>query len=127
MQLDGTITPHGKLSAAAYISLWRLHDSGIHMIPVTDRPAEWCDMFLHKIPMRAVVEEDEESMKSGIPFLGDSPKGEPMFALFSLLASVANIPPFVAQLHYLPSYVTRERSGEGFARAVDHLLELRKD
>ena len=48
-----------------------------------------------------------------------------MFAFFPLATAVANIRPFVDRLRTLPAFVTDERSGEGFARAVDHLLAMK--
>lgn len=56
--IDDTITTAGKLGAAAYSALWRLHDSGIEVVPVTGRPAGWCDMIVREWPVRAVVGEN---------------------------------------------------------------------
>lgn len=56
--IDDTITTDGKLSAAAYTALWRLHDNGVQVIPVTGRPAGWCDMIARQWPVRAVVGEN---------------------------------------------------------------------
>lgn len=56
--IDDTITTEGKLGAAAYTALWRLHDCGIGVIPVTGRPAGWCDMIVREWPVRAVVGEN---------------------------------------------------------------------
>jgi hypothetical protein len=41
--IDDTLTTDGKLTAGAYASLQRLHDAGKRVIPVTGRPAGWCD------------------------------------------------------------------------------------
>jgi len=56
--IDDTITTDGKLTAAAYSAIWRLHDSGCQVIPVTGRPAGWCDMIIRQWPVRAVVGEN---------------------------------------------------------------------
>lgn len=56
--IDDTITTEGKLTAAAYAAMWKLHDSGIQVIPVTGRPAGWCDMIVRQWPVRAVVGEN---------------------------------------------------------------------
>ena len=56
--IDDTITEKGKLPAASYDALWRIHDAGIHVIPVTGRPAGWCDMIVREWPVRAVVGEN---------------------------------------------------------------------
>jgi len=56
--IDDTITQNGKLTADAYTALWRLHDAGYKVIPVTGRPAGWCDMIIREWPVDAVVGEN---------------------------------------------------------------------
>ena len=56
--IDDTITTGGKLTAGAYAALWRLHDAGIGVIPVTGRPAGWCDLIVRQWPVDAVVGEN---------------------------------------------------------------------
>ena len=47
--IDDTITAGGKLGASAYSALWRLYDAGVKVIPVTGRPAGWCDMIIRQL------------------------------------------------------------------------------
>lgn len=56
--IDDTITTEGKLTAEAYTALWKLHDAGLRVIPVTGRPAGWCDMIIRQWPVTAVVGEN---------------------------------------------------------------------
>ena len=56
--IDDTITIGGKLPAAAYRALWDLYDSGINVIPVTGRPAGWCDLISRQWPVAAVIGEN---------------------------------------------------------------------
>ncbi len=56
--IDDTITTDGKLSAAAYSALWELSESGIAVIPVTGRPAGWCDLIVRQWPVKAVIGEN---------------------------------------------------------------------
>ena len=42
--IDDTITAGGKLRPQAYRALWRLHEAGLLVVPVTGRPAGWCDV-----------------------------------------------------------------------------------
>ena len=56
--IDDTITSDGKLPAESYTALWKLHDAGIQVIPVTGRPAGWCDLIVRQWPVRAVVGEN---------------------------------------------------------------------
>ena len=56
--IDDTLTEDGKIGAAAYSALWRLHASGIRIIPVTGRPAGWCDMIIRQWPVDAVIGEN---------------------------------------------------------------------
>jgi HAD superfamily hydrolase (TIGR01484 family) len=56
--IDDTLTDAGQLSAAAYQALWRLHDSGISVVPVTGRPAGWCELIARQWPVAGVVGEN---------------------------------------------------------------------
>jgi HAD superfamily hydrolase (TIGR01484 family) len=56
--IDGTITTAGRLTAAAYGALERLQHAGLWVIPVTGRPAGWCDLIARFWPVAAVVGEN---------------------------------------------------------------------
>ena len=56
--IDDTLTSEGKLTARAYAALERLHASGKLVIPITGRPAGWCDHIARMWPVDAVVGEN---------------------------------------------------------------------
>jgi HAD superfamily hydrolase (TIGR01484 family) len=56
--IDDTLTDNGRLPAIAYEALERLTEAGITVIPVTGRPAGWCDMIARLWPVGAVVGEN---------------------------------------------------------------------
>jgi len=56
--IDDTLTDHGKLPSESYDALWKLHDAGIVVIPVTGRPAGWCDLIARQWPVAAVIGEN---------------------------------------------------------------------
>jgi HAD superfamily hydrolase (TIGR01484 family) len=56
--IDGTITLDGRLPASAYRALEQLHDAGLLVVPVTGRPAGWCDLIARFWPVAAVVGEN---------------------------------------------------------------------
>jgi HAD superfamily hydrolase (TIGR01484 family) len=56
--IDDTLTDEGQLGPEAYQSLWDLHKAGIHVIPVTGRPAGWCEMIARLWPVSGVVGEN---------------------------------------------------------------------
>jgi hydroxymethylpyrimidine pyrophosphatase-like HAD family hydrolase len=58
MDIDDTLTTAGKLPAAAYAALWKLHEAGLKVIPVTGRPAGWCDLIAREWPVDGVVGEN---------------------------------------------------------------------
>ncbi|HLW21606.1 MAG TPA: HAD-IIB family hydrolase [Sphaerochaetaceae bacterium] len=58
MDIDDTLTSHGKLQGEAYAALWRLHEQGLLAIPITGRPAGWCDLIARQWPVAAVVGEN---------------------------------------------------------------------
>jgi len=56
--IDETLTTDGKLTAKAYEALERLREAGFRVIPVTGRPAGWCDHIARMWPVDAVVGEN---------------------------------------------------------------------
>jgi len=56
--LDDTITTHGVLTPEAYAALARLRAAGLLVIPITGRPAGWCDHIARMWPVDAVVGEN---------------------------------------------------------------------
>lgn len=56
--IDDTVTSEGRLTAAAYGAIEKLSAAGLAVIPITGRPAGWCDMIARFWPVRAVVGEN---------------------------------------------------------------------
>lgn len=56
--IDDTLTSEGKLTALAYAALERLHAAGKLVVPITGRPAGWCDHIARMWPVDAVVGEN---------------------------------------------------------------------
>lgn len=56
--IDDTLTTDGQLTAAAYGALERLHAAGLMVVPITGRPAGWCDHIARMWPVDAVVGEN---------------------------------------------------------------------
>ncbi|GHU67236.1 haloacid dehalogenase [Spirochaetia bacterium] len=58
MDIDDTLTREGKLLASSYTALWKLREAGLKVIPVTGRPAGWCDLIAREWPADGVVGEN---------------------------------------------------------------------
>ncbi|MCG8634311.1 MAG: HAD-IIB family hydrolase [Desulfobacterales bacterium] len=56
--IDDTLTTEGRLPAAAYKAMEDLDRAGIAVIPITGRPAGWCDHIARMWPVKAVVGEN---------------------------------------------------------------------
>lgn len=56
--IDDTISSDGRLMADAYQALQSLYDAGLFVVPVTGRPAGWCDHIARMWPVTAVVGEN---------------------------------------------------------------------
>ena len=56
--VDDTLTSFGRLTGRAYTAMERLHDAGLLVVPVTGRPAGWCDHIARMWPVDAVVGEN---------------------------------------------------------------------
>ncbi len=56
--IDDTLTDEGLLGPDAYLAMWQLAQAGIHLIPVTGRPAGWCEMIARVWPVSGVIGEN---------------------------------------------------------------------
>ncbi len=56
--IDDTLTLHGRLPATAYRALEDLRRSGLKVIPITGRPAGWCDHIARMWPVDGIVGEN---------------------------------------------------------------------
>jgi len=55
---DDTLTTGGRLTADAYAAMERLERAGLQVVPITGRPAGWCDHIARMWPVAAVVGEN---------------------------------------------------------------------
>jgi HAD superfamily hydrolase (TIGR01484 family) len=58
LDIDDTLTTDGRLTAQAFSALERLKLAGKRVVPVTGRPAGWCDHIARMWPVDAVVGEN---------------------------------------------------------------------
>jgi HAD-superfamily hydrolase, subfamily IIB len=56
--IDDTFTFSGKLIPEAFSALWELHKHGLILVPITGRPAGWCDHIARMWPVDAVIGEN---------------------------------------------------------------------
>ena len=56
--IDDTLTTEGRLTAEAYAAMERLQHAGLLAIPITGRPAGWCDHIARMWPVDGVVGEN---------------------------------------------------------------------
>jgi len=56
--IDDTLTIDGRVPAAVFDAMERLRESGMLVIPITGRPAGWCDMIARTWPVDGVVGEN---------------------------------------------------------------------
>jgi HAD superfamily hydrolase (TIGR01484 family) len=77
--IDETVSTHSRLTAEAYGAMEALKKAGFRVIPVTGRPAGWCDHIARFWPVDAVVGEngafwmwhDEKARKLRTRFVQD--------------------------------------------------------
>ncbi|MDC7228119.1 MAG: HAD-IIB family hydrolase [Spirochaetales bacterium] len=119
--IDDTLTSNGKLESEAYAAMWKLHDAGIRVIPVTGRPAGWCDMIIRQWPVDAVIGEngafayffEDSQLKSFVhPSVAD---GESIKKLENIYATVKEEIPLV------------RRARDQFARIYDLAIDFNED
>lgn len=56
--IDDTMTHNGLLPAEAYQAIWKLFEHSLNVVPVTGRPAGWCDHFARMWPVEGVIGEN---------------------------------------------------------------------
>jgi HAD superfamily hydrolase (TIGR01484 family) len=56
--IDDTLTTHGRLPAKTLVAIEALKHAGLVFIPITGRPAGWCDHIARMWPVDAVVGEN---------------------------------------------------------------------
>ena len=56
--IDDTLTLEGRLPAVVFIAMEQLQKFGIRVIPITGRPAGWCDHIARMWPVNGLVGEN---------------------------------------------------------------------
>lgn len=56
--IDDTLTDEGMLRPEAYAAIWKLYESRVHVVPVTGRPAGWCELIARQWPVSGVIGEN---------------------------------------------------------------------
>jgi HAD superfamily hydrolase (TIGR01484 family) len=56
--IDDTITDHGRLPSSSLAAMERLQQADMRILPITGRPAGWCDHFARMWPVDGVVGEN---------------------------------------------------------------------
>jgi HAD superfamily hydrolase (TIGR01484 family) len=56
--IDDTVTDDGRLNPEAFAAMARLQAAGLTVVPITGRPAGWCDHIARMWPVDAVVGEN---------------------------------------------------------------------
>jgi HAD superfamily hydrolase (TIGR01484 family) len=56
--IDDTLTSSGRIPAVSYKALWDLRDAGLKVVPITGRPAGWCDHIARMWPVDGIVGEN---------------------------------------------------------------------
>lgn len=56
--IDDTLTHEGRLQKEAYSALWELSAAGFQIVPITGRPAGWCELIARQWPVCGVIGEN---------------------------------------------------------------------
>lgn len=76
--IDETFSTQGKLTPEAFSALWNLKQAGFVLVPISGRPAGWCDHIARFWPVDAVIGENGAFvffMHQGKRKRIDTPKG----------------------------------------------------
>lgn len=78
LDIDDTFSTDGKITPEAFNALWDLKKAGFVVVPITGRPAGWCDHIARFWPVNAVVGENGAFtffMQDGVRKRIDTPDG----------------------------------------------------
>ncbi|TAJ38156.1 MAG: HAD-IIB family hydrolase [Reyranella sp.] len=122
--IDETVSTEGRLTAAAYAALEALKEAGFLVIPVTGRPAGWCDHIARFWPVDAVVGEN------GAFWMWHEPSEGKLRTRF--IQSEAERAEGRRRLELIRAQVLREVPGAGIAsdqpyRVADLAVDFRED
>jgi HAD superfamily hydrolase (TIGR01484 family) len=56
--IDDTLSTEGRITEPAFAALWRAAEAGLKVVPVTGRPAGWCDHIARMWPVHGVIGEN---------------------------------------------------------------------
>ncbi|MGD2127039.1 MAG: HAD-IIB family hydrolase [Desulfobacteraceae bacterium] len=56
--IDDTFSSRGKIGPEAYQALWSLKEAGFKILPITGRPAGWCDHIARMWPVDGIIGEN---------------------------------------------------------------------
>jgi len=56
--IDDTLTRKGRILPETYTALWNLKEAGYYSIPITGRPAGWCDCIARQWPVAGIIGEN---------------------------------------------------------------------
>ena len=65
--IDGTLTNDGPMLPEAYEALWKLHNAGFKIIPVTGRTAGWASVNITDWPVEAIIAESGSVVLRPVP------------------------------------------------------------
>jgi len=103
--IDDTLSTTGKITGDAFAALWKLHEAGVTIVPVTGRPAGWCDHIARFWPVDAVIGEN-----GGFYFYHDGRKLQRRY-----IYDDAQRDTFRRQLETVRESILREVPGAGIA------------
>lgn len=120
--IDDTLTTDGQLTSEAYSALFRLTQAGIHVIPITGRPAGWCEMIARFWPVAGVVGEN-----GGFYFNYAQKKMNRWFSLSSVEQTHVQKKLDVIKQEVLQEVPQAQISSDQFCRITDLAIDFNED
>lgn len=122
--IDDTLSTAGRIGASAYAAMERLRAAGLLVVPVTGRPAGWCDHIARMWPVDAIVGEN-----GGLYVIHD-PVARKLRTCYA--AADAERPRNRARLESIAAKILREVPGCALAsdqafRETDLAIDYRED
>lgn len=122
--IDDTLTTDGSLTKEAYTALWDLKTIGLSIVPITGRPAGWCEMIARFWPVLGVIGEN-----GGFYFAYDRQNKKMQRKYIFSQKDMAKNTHKLQQLktEILDSYPQLQISSDQFCRQMDLAIDFAED
>ncbi len=124
IDISEDVTPLSKSKIEKILKFF--HKAGAHAkvssIHINGWFGHYDKLAMTRIFFEEIFQKNIDTLQEQIVFCGDSPNDEPMFDFFQNSVGVANVLDFNNEIRKLPTWITKNRSSEGFFELAEAII-----